>query len=55
MMRVIDFLERHFKSLTTKATMMTYTSGILQSITRKLDTPRVYTKKEIKNVAERDN
>ena len=55
MMRVIDFLERHFKSLNAKTTKMTYTSGILQSITRKLDTPRVYTKKEIENVAERNN
>ena len=53
MVRSTDFLERHFRVPFTRATSMTYTTGVLQSITRKTDTPRVQTKKEKLNDAER--
>ena len=53
MVRATDFLKRHFEVPYARATKMTYTSGALQSITRKTNQPRVQTKKEKLNDAER--
>ena len=52
MVRATDFLKRHFIMPQSKASTLSYRSGVLRSIIRKTEVDRIKNEKEIVNAAE---